>query len=173
MAGLDQTEAPPGLTAEAQHRAIRDKNPFAACGRTVSYLMNVPNLARLPFGQLSKLIVGQINRGHYFFVVDRSSAICGYCGWTQAGHEEAEGWLERNVEVSGGNLADGPVCVINIWQASSPKANAIIIGALRTMIHPATELVVAKRFYSNGTIRPVRIPISPQQLRQRQKDGGA
>jgi hemolysin-activating ACP:hemolysin acyltransferase len=157
---------------QAEHRAIRDKNPFAACGRTVSYLMNVPNLARLPFGQMAKLIAGQINRGHYFFVVDRSSAICGYCGWTQAAHEQAEAWLERNVEVSGQDKADGPVCVINLWQASSPKANAVIIGALRTMLHPATELVVAKRFYPDGTIRPVRIPISANQLRPRQQDSG-
>ena len=158
-------EAPQKVGTHVGLRAIREKNPFAACGRTVSYLMNVQNLARLPFGQLSKLIVGQINRRHYFFVVDASGAICGYCGWTQATHEQAEAWLARNEDVSGENMLDGPVCVINLWQASSPKANAVIIGSLRALLHPSTELVVAKRFYPGGAIRPVRIPIAPEQLR--------
>ena len=153
-------------------RAIRDKNPFAACGRTVSYLMNVPNLARLPFGQLSRLIVGQINRGHYFFIVDSASAINGYCGWSQASHSEAEAWLVKNIDVGGDRVTDGPVCVINLWQASSPKANTAIIGALRTMLHPGTELIVAKRFYPDGTIRPVRIPLSPKMLRPPKTEGG-
>lgn len=168
MSAASPTDTPP----VSSYRATRDRNPFAACGRTVSYLMNVPNFARLPFGQLTKLIVGQINRGHYFFVVDPASAICGYCGWTQATHEEAETWLEKNVEVSGEHAKDGPVSVINIWQASSSGANAIIIGALRTMLHPATELVVARRFYPDGTIRPVRLPISRKQLRPNQQITG-
>lgn len=146
-------------------RVMQDKNPYAACGRTIAYLMNVPNFARLPFGQLSRLIVGQINRGHYFFVVDPASAICGYCGWAQASHEQAEAWLTRNAGAGGEHTVDGPVCVINLWQASSPKANAVIIGAMRARIHPSTELVVARRFYPDGTIRSVRIPISRQQLR--------
>ena len=167
MTGTDWTEP----KQRFETRAIRDKNPFAACGRTVSYLMKIPNLARLPFGQLSRLIVGQINRGQYFFIVDASSAICGYCGWTQTTHDRAEAWLEKNIEVSGENIVDGPVCVINIWQASSPKANAAIVGALRTMVHPSTALVVAKRFYPGGKIRPVRIPIAQEQLRPRQRQG--
>lgn len=154
-------------------RAIRDKNPYSACGRTVSYLMKIPNLARLPFGQLSGLIVGQINRGHYFFIVDASSAICGYCGWTQTGHEQAEAWLENNVELSGAVMLNGPVCVVNIWQASTRQANATIIGALRALIYPATELVAAKRFYPDGTIRNVRLPIAKQQLRPGQRGGAA
>jgi hypothetical protein len=172
MTGPGGVEAVRRQEAREGHRATRDKNPFAACGRTVSYLMSVPNLARLPFGQLSKLIVGQINRGHYFFIVDPSSAICGYCGWMQTTHAEAKAWLERNADMSGGNTLDGPVCVVNLWQASSPKVNAVIIGALRSILHPATELIVAKRFYPDGTIRPVRIPIAKEQLRPRQRDGG-
>ena len=169
MTGPGLTEAQQRVTAHTGYRATRDRNPFAACGRTVSYLMNIPNLARLPFGQLSKLVVGQINRRHYFFVVDPSSAIRGYCGWTQTTHEQAEAWLEKNAEVGGADMANGPVCVINIWQASTPDVNAAIVGALRTMVHPSTELIVAKRFYPGGKIRPVRIPIAQEQLRPRQQ----
>ena len=127
--------------------------------------MKIPNLARLPFGQLSRLIVGQINRGQYFFIVDGASAICGYCGWVQTTFENAEAWLENNVELSDAAMVDGPVCVVNIWQASTPQANAAIIGALRSRIHSATELIVAKRFYPDGTIRKVRLPIAKEQLR--------
>jgi hemolysin-activating ACP:hemolysin acyltransferase len=173
MSDSNPDEANPSAPTGQSYRATRERNPFAACGRTVSYLMNIPNLARLPFGQLTKLVVGQINRGHYFFVVDPSSVTCGYCGWTQATHAQADAWLEKNVEVASEHALDGPVCVINLWQASSAKANTVIIAALRTMLNPSTELVVAKRFYPNGDIRPVRLPISRSQLRpQRSSDGG-
>jgi hypothetical protein len=172
MSTTNPADPPQSSQPGPAYRATRDRNPFAACGRTVSYLMNIPNLARLPFGQLAKLVVGQINRGHYFFVVDPSSAICGYCGWTQATHAEADAWLEKNIEVGSVHSKDGPVSVINVWQASSPSANAVIIGALRTMLHPATELVVARRFYPDGTIRPVRLPLSRKQLRPAQQNRG-
>jgi hemolysin-activating ACP:hemolysin acyltransferase len=161
-----ETDGPnPTIPANTGHRVARERNPFAACGRTVSYLMNIPNLARLPFGQMTRLVVGQINRNHYFFVVDNANVICGYCGWTQASREQADAWLERNVDIGTEHSTTGPVSVINIWQASSTKANAVIIGALRGMLHPSTELVVAKRFYPDGTIRPVRLPITRMQLK--------
>jgi hemolysin-activating ACP:hemolysin acyltransferase len=154
-----------GRSRGPAYRATRDRSPYSACGRTVSYLMNIPNLARLPFGQLTRLVVGQINRGQYFFVLDPSSRICGYCGWTQATHAEAEAWLKGSSDFESLKPADGPVCVINVWQASETGANAIIIGALRRMLHPATELIVARRFYPDGQIRPVRLPLSGKQLR--------
>jgi hemolysin-activating ACP:hemolysin acyltransferase len=141
------------------YRVLQDKNPFAACGRTIAYLMNVANFARMPFGNLSKLIVGQINRRHYFFMVDHAQQICGYCGWTQATHEQAERWLLDNVDITTENQMDGPVCVINIWQASTPHVNSAIVSALRQSINPASQLIVAKRFYRDGSIRPMRLPL--------------
>jgi hypothetical protein len=118
MSATNPADPPRSTQPSHAYRATRDRNPFAACGRTVSNLMNIPNLARLPFGQIAKLVVRQINRGHYFFVVDPSSAVCGYCGWTQGTHAEADAWLERNIEVSSAHPQDGPVGVINIWQAA-------------------------------------------------------
>ncbi|PJN92583.1 hypothetical protein CNY89_28435, partial [Amaricoccus sp. HAR-UPW-R2A-40] len=45
--------------------------------------LTIPNFARLPFGQIARLIAGQINRRQYFFVVDAAETMVGYCGWAQ------------------------------------------------------------------------------------------
>jgi hemolysin-activating ACP:hemolysin acyltransferase len=146
-------------------RILQSKDPYAACGRTIAYLMKVPNFARLPFGQMSRLIVGQINRGHYFYVVNETSSMVGYCGWAQTSREVAEDWFEHDIDPGSRIGADGPVCVINLWQASSAAANARIIAGLRTRLSPATELVLAKRFYPDGSIRRVQLPVARSQLR--------
>lgn len=149
------------MTAEAAPRdglrALQSRDPYVACGRTVAYLMTIPNFARLPFGQ--------INRRQYFFVVDAAEAMVGYCGWAQTSHAAAEDWFQRNIDLGERIDATGPACVINLWQASSAAANACIVGALRSRLSPGTEIVLAKRFYPDGTLRGVRLPVAPKQLR--------
>jgi hemolysin-activating ACP:hemolysin acyltransferase len=146
-------------------RALQSRDPYVACGRTVAYLMTIPNFARLPFGQIARLIAGQINRRQYFFVVDAAEAMVGYCGWAQTSHAAAEDWFQRNIDLGERIDATGPACVINLWQASSAAANACIVGALRSRLSPGTEIVLAKRFYPDGTLRGVRLPVAPKQLR--------
>lgn len=146
-------------------RALRSRDPYVACGRTVAYLMTIPNFARLPFGQVARLIAGQINRRQYVFVVDEAGAMVGYCGWAQTSREAAEDWFERNIDLGERIDVTGPACVINLWQASSAAANACIIGALRSRLSAETEIVLAKRFYPDGTLRGVRLPVAPAQLR--------
>lgn len=151
---------------EAGKLRIRQaKDPYTACGRTVTYLMRIPNFARLPFGQLSRLIVGQINRGQYFFVIHETSGVVGYCGWVQTSRQAAEAWVERNVDLGERLETEGPVCVINLWQASSAGVNSAIVGGLRERISSGTELVLAKRFYPDGSIRTTRLPIATSRLR--------
>lgn len=175
-AGMPETSPPgpgrgpgPGGTGQARSRAelrvLQGKDPYSACGRTVAYLMGIPNFARLPFGQLARLIAGQINRGQYFFVVDPAGAMVGYCGWAQTSRAAAEDWFERNVDLGARIAPTGPACVINLWQASSPAANARIIAALRRRLAPGTEIILAKRFYPDGSVRGVRLPVAPAQLR--------
>lgn len=161
-AGGDATRS----LAQGSLRVAKARDPYAACGRTVAYLMGVPNFARLPFGQLARLIAGQINRGQYFFVLDAAGAPVGYCGWAQTSHAAAEDWFVRNVDLGERIDATGPACVINLWQASSPAANGRIVAALRSRVAPGTELVLAKRFYPDGSIRGVRLPVAPAQLRR-------
>jgi hemolysin-activating ACP:hemolysin acyltransferase len=150
-------------------RTIRYKDPYVACGRTVAYLMRFGVFARLPFGHLARLIVGQINRRSYVFVIDDQGAVVGYCGWAQTSREQAQDWLERNVDID--DASGGPVCIVNIWQASSGAANAAIVGALRERVSPETERIVAKRFYPDGSIRRVSLPIAKSQLRPKDPRG--
>lgn len=180
-AGMPETSPPgpgrdpgPGGTGQAgsgaELRVLQGKDPYSACGRTVAYLMGIPNFARLPFGQLARLIAGQINRGQYFFVVDPAGAMVGYCGWAQTSRAAAEDWFERNIDLGARIAATGPACVINLWQASSPAANARIIAALRRRLAPGTEIILAKRFYPDGSVRGVRLPVAPAQLRPAKPD---
>jgi hemolysin-activating ACP:hemolysin acyltransferase len=149
------------MTTQGGLRAMQARDPYVACGRTVAYLMTIPNFARLPFGEVSRLIAGQINRRQYFFVVDEGETIHGYCGWAQTSHAAAEDWFQRNVDLGERIEATGPACVINLWQASSAAANACILGGLRQRLSMETEIVLAKRFYPDGSIRGVRLPIAP------------
>ena len=48
---------------------LRDKNPYAAVGRAAGMLMTYPSFAQLPFGQIMRILAGQINRGHYCFAI--------------------------------------------------------------------------------------------------------
>jgi hypothetical protein len=44
------------------------------------HLMLKPAFARLPFGHWSRILTGQIRRGHYFFIAS-SKQDRGFCGW--------------------------------------------------------------------------------------------
>ena len=46
-----------------------------ALGLAVDHLMSKPAFASLPFGEWSRVLVGQINRGHYVFAVDSDKRI--------------------------------------------------------------------------------------------------
>lgn len=148
--------------------ALRDaqaKSPFSACGRSVAFLMRAPVFAALPFGMMTRLVVGQVNRGHYFFILDAADEVQGYCGWAQVSHGAAEAWLTANRDIADPGAKEGPVCAINLWHATGPAVNAAMIAALRRRLSRATEAIVARRFYADGRVRPVRLRVDPGQLR--------
>src|SRR5262245_53744609 len=59
-------------------RLYRPENPYVALGHAVVQLMNMPAFARLRFGHWSQILVGQINRKHYYFVIDDKNKIQGF-----------------------------------------------------------------------------------------------
>ena len=71
-------------------RLWRPDTPATALGLAVSHLMTKPVFANLRFGEWSRVLVGQVNRGHYCFVVDRDGQIQGFVGWALATREKAE-----------------------------------------------------------------------------------
>ncbi len=51
-------------------RVFRPDNSYVALGLAVNHLMTKPAFAALRFGEWSRILVGQINRKHYYFVID-------------------------------------------------------------------------------------------------------
>ena len=49
-----------------------------ALGLAVNHLMTKPAFANLRFGDWSRILVGQINRKHYYFAVDGKNQIQGF-----------------------------------------------------------------------------------------------
>ena len=48
-------------------RLYRPNQPLMALGLAVNYLMTKPAFANLRFGEWARVLIGQINRGHYAF----------------------------------------------------------------------------------------------------------
>ena len=146
----DAEAAPPG----ARLRAVQPPDPRVALGMAVNYLMTDPVFARLPFGQWSRVLVGQVNRGHFLFVLDGEKVV-GFVGWALADKERAEAWLARNHDFGSDDSRRGEVALLNVWKAAGPAVNRFMVAALRPHLR-GQSLVYAKRFYAGGRVRPVR-----------------
>jgi hemolysin-activating ACP:hemolysin acyltransferase len=146
------------LAAAAPLRTVRIKDRTTALGMAVDYLMNKPAFARLPFGHWSRVLTGQINRGHYFFVL-RGTDVVGFAGWALASAEDAEAWLagRSTPELEKGNAGD---CIIlNAWDAATPEANRMLLQQIRS-IGRDRDWVYARREYPDGRSRPVKLSVN-------------
>lgn len=154
---------PPG----ARLRAVRPRDPRAALGMAVSYLMTDPVFARLPFGQWARVLVGQVNRGHYLLVLEGGKVV-GFVGWAFASRDKAEAWLSRNVDLASEDTKAGDCVLINAWKASSRPAHRFMVDAFRHVIR-GKETVYARRFYRDARVRSVRLPVNASVARHIQK----
>lgn len=148
---------PPGQTAPAL-RAVRDQNAYAALGRAVSYLMTKPSFARQPFGVWSKTLTGQINRKHYFLVL-KGNNVVGFAGWALVDEARALGWLKASADFSSADCIGGDCMVINAWAADDDAINRFVLRELRKSA-VGLKAAYAKRFYQDGTIRPLKLAIT-------------
>lgn len=149
------SEAP---SAAATLRAVRTRDGRQALGMAVNYLMTDPVFARLPFGQWSRVLVGQINRGHYLFAMEGEKVV-GFVGWALTTKEKAEAWLTENRDIGFADSMAGEIVLLNVWKADGDAANRVLVEAVRRVISDR-EMVYAKRFYRDGRLRPVRLPVS-------------
>lgn len=143
------TEAPPLQLRTFDNRAM-------ALGLAVEYLMKKPAFARLPFGHWSRVLIGQIRRGHYVLVI-QGKKVVGFGGWAASTEAEAEAWLagQPNATEIAGDAGD--CAVINAWAADGPAVNDVLIAeAMRRT--QEFRMVYAKREYEDGRTRPVRMP---------------
>jgi len=136
----------------------RHKDPYLTFGRVVSYLMSDPVFSRMPFGHITKLLAGQINRAHYLLACDETKKVVGFVGWSLAPLEIAEKWI-RSEQIPGNHdPRNGPACIINFWKVDSADINRVLVPAMRREVAAQTH-VYAKRFYPDGRVRPLRLQL--------------
>ena len=145
--------------AEGKFRIFKPASPAAALGLAVSHLMVKPAFASLKFGDWSRILVGQINRGHYCFVVDEKNDVQGFLGWALATRDKAEAWVEGRRGLTFEDSRAGDCVVINAWSAASTGVTRFLLAEVRRIARDKTT-VYFKRHYKDGSTRPVRLAVN-------------
>jgi hemolysin-activating ACP:hemolysin acyltransferase len=138
---------------------FRPDSPAVALGLAVNHLMTKPAFAQLSFGDWSRILVGQINRKHYCFVVDDKQQVQGFVGWALATREKAEAWVEGRRGLSYEDSKEGDCLVFNAWAANSTRVHRFMVDEARKLIRDK-QTVYFKRYYKDGTSRPVRLNVN-------------
>jgi hemolysin-activating ACP:hemolysin acyltransferase len=140
-------------------RLFRPDKPAVALGLAVNHLMTKPAFASLPFGAWSRVLVGQINRGHYAFVIDRAGRVGGFIGWALTTRDKAEDWVEGRRGLSSADSNGGDCIVFNAWSADGPAVQHFILRAAREIVQ-GRKTIYFKRYYADGSSRPVRLAVN-------------
>lgn len=140
-------------------RVFQPKSVYVALGLAVNYLMTKPAFAMLRFGDWSRILVGQINRKHYYFVVDRRNQVQGFVGWAVTTPDAAEAWLQGRSALSYEQSLDGDCIIFNAWAANSLGANRFLLREARKIMQ-GKDTVYFKRHYKDGTTRPSRLRVT-------------
>jgi hemolysin-activating ACP:hemolysin acyltransferase len=140
-------------------RIFKPSNGATALGLAVSHLMTKPAFAKLQFGDWSRILVGQINRGHYCFAVDAGNRVVGFMGWALATREHAEGWVEGTRGLSFEDSKSGDCMIINAWAADDNAVTRFLLAEARRIASDKST-VYFKRHYKDGTTRPARVGVN-------------
>lgn len=139
-------------------KAVRPESTTYALGLAVQVLAKFPAFAELGFGEWAATLAGQIERGHYIFIL-KGSKVEGLAGWAFADHDEAEDWLAGTNGLPHEVCHDGDCVILNVWQTNTKPARRFLLNHLRGLFSEK-QLLVAKRFYSDGRVRPVKFVIN-------------
>ena len=159
-AATSDTEPRPAPPKGLVMRKMGDR--LAALGRASAYLATSPAFAATPFGHMTRILIGQINRGHYGFI-ERDGAVVGFIGWARATEAQGDAWLEGRRALSDEEAREGDCALINVWRADAPDVSRFIIARLRAALGP-TRIVFARRRYADGRVRSVRLPLDQIRL---------
>lgn len=139
-------------------RLFRPDSTVVALGLAVNHLMTKPAFARQAFGEWSRILVGQINRKHYCFAVS-GKTVQGFAGWALVTRENAEAWVEGRRGLSYDDCIQGECLIFNAWSANSPRVHRFMVDEARKIIRDR-ETIYFKRYYVDGTTRPVRLNVN-------------
>ena len=134
----------------------RPEDRRVSLAAAVEYLSQKPAFARLPFGEWSRVLVFQIDRGHALFVVDVDRRARGFIGWALAERIRAEEWVAGRSALNSEECRSGDAVILNAWVADSEPANRFLIDAARR-IFADKGAVYFKRMYPDGRVRPARL----------------
>jgi hemolysin-activating ACP:hemolysin acyltransferase len=148
-----------GAVAAPEFRVFRPDNVYVALGLAVNYLMTKPAFANCRFGDWSRILVGQINRRHYWFAVDSGNQIQGFLGWALTNRDNAEAWVEGRGGLSYADSLEGDCVIFNAWAGNSLKVNRFLLGEARKVI-AGRDTVYFKRHYNDGSTRPCRLRVN-------------
>jgi hemolysin-activating ACP:hemolysin acyltransferase len=151
--------APAPIPEQIALRVVRPDNPYVALGLAVSHLMSKPAFASLRFGDWSRILVGQINRKHYCFVIDSNNQVQGFLGWALATRAHAEAWVEGRGGLSFSDSLQGNCIVFNAWASSGARVNRLLLQEARKAM-AGLEMAYFKRHYKDGTTRPARVTVN-------------
>jgi hemolysin-activating ACP:hemolysin acyltransferase len=140
-------------------RLSRPKEAATALGLAVAHMMSKPAFASLAFGDWSRVLVGQINRGHYAFVIDGANQVQGFAGWGLVARAKAEVWVEGRYNLTYQDCLEGDCIVFNAWVADSAHVHRFLVDAARKLMKDKQTLYF-KRHYKNGGWRPVRLNVN-------------
>jgi len=129
-----------------------------ALGLAVGHLMSKPAYDGLKFTTWSKILAGQVNRGHYAFVFDARNEVVGMVGWAYCDQATAENWV-RGKPVTALDNRSGKCVIFNLWSASDSHVNAMVLRAARKAM-TGCETLYYRRLYPNGRVRPVRLSVN-------------
>jgi hemolysin-activating ACP:hemolysin acyltransferase len=143
----------------ARLRIFRPGRPAEALGLAVSYLMTKPAFARLDFGSWSRILVGQVNRGHFCFAAGGNQEIQGFMGWAMANDAHAKAWLAGERGLSYADSTAGDCLLINAWAAESAAATRFLMQEARRIAQDK-RAVYFKRHYPDGSTRNARVAVN-------------
>lgn len=110
-------------------QAVRYKDPHKALGLSVALTMRHAAFSELPFGVWARVLVGQVNRGHYLvLLVDGVPQ--GFGGWFPARKADAEAWLNSGKDIAAAPDDEADCGVVNAFVAPSAAATRFLRDAM-------------------------------------------
>lgn len=140
--------------------------PHVALGMAAVLTSKHEAFAREGFGSWLRILVGQVNRDQYRFVL-RGRKPVGFVDWFRTDRQQAERWLAEE----GPALArsEGDCVVVNAVQADDAEVLAYVSGSIPRLEAPPFVLY-AKRSYPDGRVRKLRLQVGGTGRARRSKE---
>ena len=139
-------------------RLVRPQDSTYALGLSVEVTARYAAFGNISLGEWLGVLSGQIERSHYYFVIDERNAVVGFVSWALAHESHALAWLERGKELYNENCSDGDCVILNAWIAESPEIQRFMIKHTKQELS-GKRFIFAKRIYPQGRIRAVKLPV--------------